>query len=182
MTSNILQLNHRRCIFTEKTTISEASDINGNLICYFLEDRDRELKQNMTLEQAKKIKVDKMTCIPYGNYEVDITLSGRFGYWLPLVLNVLAFGGIREHIGNFDGDTEGCLLPGTTKGVDKVNGSTDAFYKLFYMYMNHLTLNSAVASQLVALHKKHKDGAKEFGELFTKHRVKGQKILISITK
>lgn len=181
MTSNILQVNKRRCIFSEKSTISEAY-INNEFICYFLEDRDRGLLQSMSLEQANKIKVKKETCIPYGTYEIDITLSQRFGVWLPLYLNVLAFGGIREHTGNDSGDTEGCPLPGLKKGVDTVSESTLAFYKLLFLYMNHLTLNTAVAQQLVALHKKKKEGAEEFGKLFTKHRVKGQKILITITK
>jgi hypothetical protein len=181
MTSNILQVNKKRLIFTEKSTISEAH-INGEFICYFLEDKDRGLLQTMSLEEANKIKVKTQTCIPYGTFEVDITLSSRFKYWLPLLLNVLAFGGIREHIGNDDGDTEGCPLPGLTKGIDKVGNSTDAFYKLFFIYLNHLTLNTAITQQLIALHKKKAEGAEEFGKLFTKHRVKGQKILTTITK
>jgi len=183
MTSNILQLNQRRSIFSQKATISDVYNKDTHeMICYFLEDRDRGLLQSMDLEQAKKIKIDKVTCIPYGTYEIDITLSDRFKIWLPLLLNVLAFGGIRQHKGNTNVDTEGCQLPGTKKGVDSVSDSTGAFYKLLTIYLTHLTLNPSVALQLVALHKKGIEGAKEFGELFAKHRVKGQKIIINITK
>lgn len=181
MLINILKLEQKRILFTEKSTISDIH-INGEMICYFLEDRDRGLCQTMGLEEAKKTKIDKVTCIPYGTYEIDITLSGRFGIWLPLLLNVLDFVGIRQHKGNTDIDTEGCQLPGMTKGVDIVKDSTGAFYKLLFLYMNHLTLNSVIADQLVELHKKGKDGAKEFGELFTKSRIKEQKIFITITK
>lgn len=183
MTNNILQLNQRRSTFSKKSTISEIYNANTHdLVCYFLEDFDRGLLQSMTLEQAKKIKVDKETCIPYGRYEIDITLSARFKVWLPLLLNVLAFGGIRQHKGNTDLDTEGCQLPGNKKGVDAVADSTGAFNKLMLLYLTHLTLNSAVALQLLGLHKKGVEGAKEFGELLAKHRVKGQKIFITITK
>lgn len=183
MTTNVLELNQKRILFSQKSTISEVYNANtSEFVCYFLEDRDRGLLQSMTLEQAKKIKIDKQTCIPYGKFEIDITLSGRFGVWLPLLLNVLAFGGIRQHKGNTDADTEGCQLPGSKKSVDAVNDSTGAFNKLMLLYLTHLTLNSAVALQLLVLHKKGVDGAKEFGELFTKHRVNGQKIFITIAK
>jgi len=178
---NELHIIQKRNLFSNTTTISDV-EIDGNFICYFLEDKDRGLNNSMELSQVEKIKVKKETCIGYGSYEIDITLSERFGIWLPLLLNTVGFGGIRQHKGNFAGDTEGCQLPGNKKGVDAVSNSTGAFYKLLFIYLNHLTLNTAIAQQLVELHKKGISGSKKFGELFTKNRVAGQKIFITITK
>ncbi len=178
---NELHVNQKRNLFSNTTTISDV-EIDGKLICYFLEDKDRGLNNSMELAQVQKIKVPKETCIGYGSYEIDITLSQRFGIWLPLLLNTIGFGGIRQHKGNFAGDTEGCQLPGNKKGVDAVSDSTGAFYKLLFIYLNHLTLNTAAAEQLVDLHKAGKAGAEDFGKIFTKNRVAGQKIFIIITK
>lgn len=181
MKTNELQLIQTRNLFTKTSTISDV-EIDNEFICYFLEDFDRGLTNQMSESETAKIKVKKETCIGYGTYEIDITLSERFGVWLPLLLRTVGFGGIRQHKGNFAGDTEGCQLPGLIKGVDTVKNSTDAFYKLLFIYLNHLTLNSSIAQQLIELHKKGKSGSKEFGELFTKNRIAGQKIYITITK
>lgn len=178
---NELHVYQKRNLFSDKATISDV-EIDGKFICYFLEDKDRDLTNLMELSQVQKIKVAKETCIGYGSYQIDITLSQRFGIWLPLLLNTLGFGGIRQHKGNKSEDTEGCQLPGNKKGVDVVSDSTGAFYKLLFIYLNHLTLNTVVAEQLVELHKKGKTGSEEFGKLFMKNRVDSQKIFITITK
>lgn len=178
---NELHLKQTRNTFTEKTTISDV-EIDGKLVCYFLEDKDRGLNNSMELAQVQKIKVKAETCIGYGTYKIDITLSQRFGVWLPLLLNTLGFAGIRQHKGNKAEDTEGCQLPGNFKQYDFVTDSTGAFYKLLFIYLNHLTLNTAISEQLIELHKKGKAGAKEFGDLFIKHRIAGQQIYITIVK
>ena len=41
-----------------------------------------------------------------------ITRSQKFGHWLPLVVGVLHFEGIRIHSGNSSDDTAGCILVG----------------------------------------------------------------------
>ncbi|WP_072531610.1 DUF5675 family protein [Bacteroides ilei] len=63
-------------------------------------------------------KVAGRTAIPEGRYAVAVTLSPRFGRWLPLLLHVPMFEGIRIHAGNSAQDTAGCILPGlnTVKG------------------------------------------------------------------
>ena len=89
--------------------------IDGKYFSDVLEDPDRGLTDNMSLEEIKKIKIKGNTCIPYGTYNVTITYSPRFKKNLPLLNNVKGFDGIRIHSGNKPQDTEGCLLPGFNK-------------------------------------------------------------------
>jgi len=96
------------------TTISKMF-IDGVYFCDVLEDQDRDLWAHKPGEIAKK-KIKHQTAIPYGKYEVVLSFSERFQVFLPLLLNVPGFIGIRIHAGNTKEDTSGCLLLGTAKG------------------------------------------------------------------
>ena len=65
-------------------------------------------------------KIKGCSAIPEGRYAVVITYSPRFKQWLPLLLGVPNFSGIRIHAGNTAKDTEGCILVGKNREEGKV--------------------------------------------------------------
>lgn len=106
---------------TEKSSIGELS-INGVFECYTLEDKERNPKEK---------KVYGKTAIPKGKYEIAITFSNNFKTYLPLLLNVPNYEGVRIHPGNTDADTLGCILVGSGKGKDVITESRKAFSAVF---------------------------------------------------
>jgi hypothetical protein len=101
---------------TNDSTIGKLY-INEIYHCYTLEDKERE------------VKVQNVTAIPKGKYEVIVNFSNRFQQQMPLLLNVPNFEGVRIHWGNYSKDTEGCILLGTTKAVNMIGNSRTAYAK-----------------------------------------------------
>lgn len=89
--------------------------------CYTLEDTVR----------PDGIKIHGETAIPAGRYNVDLTMSPRFGRVLPLLMNVGGFVGVRIHPGNTASDTEGCILVGIDRMPKAIGRSRIAFDALF---------------------------------------------------
>jgi hypothetical protein len=125
-----MELQLKRETFTEQSTIGTLS-IEGKFECFVLEDRDRGLSDTMPLEKIAGTKVYGKTCIPYGRYEVDWTMSARFKVMMPILLNVKGYSGIRIHKGNTELDSLGCLLCGTRKKNNMVTESTLATRNLY---------------------------------------------------
>jgi len=114
----------KRFIFTEKSTISKvylADDVGMQYLSYALEDKD------LYLENPDNEKVYGQSCIPIGVYELVIDYSSHFKKYLPHLLNVPRFTGVRVHTGNRPEDTEGCVLPGMAISRDWVSHSKDAY-------------------------------------------------------
>ena len=57
-------------------------------------------------------KIKGCSAIPEGRYAVVISFSPKMQKWLPILLGVPMFSGIRIHAGNTSNDTEGCILVG----------------------------------------------------------------------
>ena len=75
-------------------------------------------------------KVKGRSAIPEGRYAVVISWSPKFRAWLPILLGVPKFEGIRIHAGNTAKDTEGCILVGKNREVGEVLESRKWLYAL----------------------------------------------------
>lgn len=96
--------------------------INGEYFCDTLEDTVRPEGE----------KILGKTAIPYGTYDIILTMSPRFKRILPLLLNVPNFEGVRIHNGNLPEHTEGCILVGFNKQKGMVLNSKDTLAKLMF--------------------------------------------------
>lgn len=106
---------------------------------FVCEDESRGLRQDMTLAEIQQRKVKNETAIPAGDYTIRWTYSPKYAAqmrewskapgwraparkllaqgFMPEVLGVPGFVGIRIHVGNDDDDTAGCLLPGLNRDL-----------------------------------------------------------------
>lgn len=105
--------------------------IDGVYFCDTIEDTDRGLKDEMTVEEILKKKVKGETAIPTGIYPVYLTYSPKYKKQMPLIDNVKGYGGIRIHSGNTSKDTEGCLIVGLNTKVGMVTQSRKYYNILF---------------------------------------------------
>lgn len=97
--------------------------IDGNFICNSMEDEDRGLRDDMSLEEIKRIKVYGETAIPTGTYKVILSYSPKFKRITPEIIGVKGYTGIRIHAGNDAKDSLGCVLPGKNDKVGWVSNS-----------------------------------------------------------
>ena len=104
--------------------------IDDKYICDTVEDKVRDINKNGIFDNDEK-KVYGETAIPYGTYEVKWTYSPRFKKYMPELLNVPNFSGIRIHSGNTAADSLGCIIVGENKVVGKVINSRATVNKLY---------------------------------------------------
>ena len=110
-------------------TIGRLEDENGMKVCDTLEPTWRDYK-------GGELKIPRKSAIPEGTYRVVITKSQRFGRYLPLLVGVPGFEGVRIHAGNTSRDTEGCILVGHNLQVGKVLWSRITLEKLMKLIEN----------------------------------------------
>ena len=110
-------------------TIGRLEDENGVKICDTLEPTWRNYK-------GGELKVPRKSAVPEGTYPVVITKSKKFGKYLPLLVGVPGFKGVRIHSGNTVNDTEGCILVGQNLIKGKVLLSRLTLEKLMRLIEN----------------------------------------------
>ena len=110
-------------------TIGRLEDENGMKISDTLEPTWRDYK-------GGELKIPRKSAIPEGTYRVVVTKSQRFGRYLPLLVGVPGFEGVRIHSGNTSRDTEGCILVGHNLQVGKVLWSRITLEKLMKLIEN----------------------------------------------
>lgn len=90
--------------------------VDGRWAAFTLEDAVREVAG----QPVGTWKVAGATAIPVGTYPCVLSHSQRFERVLPELRDVPGFTGIRIHAGNTTADTEGCVLVGQERGVDRL--------------------------------------------------------------
>lgn len=119
--------------------------IDGVFECYTIEDEDRKLEEG-------NAKVQNLSAIPRGIYNITISMSRRFKKFLMEVLGVEGFTGIRFHSGNSSKDTEGCIIVGSINNRDDddwVGGSKIAYEKLHKKVKTALSNKEKVTLEVV---------------------------------
>ena len=105
------------------------TDENGKHLADTLEPQWR------ALDKGEK-KVAGKTAIPEGTYDVVVTMSPRFGTYLPLLIGVPGFEGIRMHAGNnAEYDSRGCILLGERNGPGMIINSRVTVRRVTEMMM-----------------------------------------------
>ena len=114
------------------------TDENGKRLADTLEPQWRALAKG-------EKKVAGKTALPEGTYDVVVTKSPRFGTYLPLLVGVAGFEGIRMHAGNnAEYDSEGCILLGERNGPGSIINSRVTVRRVTEMLMkerkNHIII------------------------------------------
>lgn len=99
---------------------------NGLFVCNTCEDADR------FLENGGK-KIQDITAIPRGIYDVGITFSNRFQKPLPQLFDVDGFTGVRIHGGNTAENSQGCILVGQVRTATGIAKCADSLQRIIDM-------------------------------------------------
>ena len=107
--------------------------VNNRFFSDCLEPPSQHLTERCSMDTIQNAKNKGYRAIPTGRYRILITRSRRFGRWLPLLMNVKGFEGIRIHAGNKPEDTRGCILLGFNRRKGYVLDSTRCVLTLVKM-------------------------------------------------
>ena len=117
-----MKLTLQRYLFTNDYTMGLLF-IDGLFFCDTIEDKFRG-------NDLSKTKVYGETCIPYGVYDVKITWSPKNKKYMPQIMNVPYFEGIRIESGNTAKDSLGCVIVGIKSENGKVLESRKTYNAL----------------------------------------------------
>jgi hypothetical protein len=82
----------------------------------------------MPLETIKTKKKFGITGIPLGRYQVAMTYSNRFKVYMPQILDVPGWEGVRIHTANKATELEGCIAVAMESGEDGFAGNSKTAY------------------------------------------------------
>jgi hypothetical protein len=131
----------------EKYTIGKlyVETKQGNVwICDTLEDPIRDYNKDGDLLDEGETKVYGDTAIPYGIYDIEMTISPKFKnrYWaakyggiVPLIANVNHFTGTRIHVAKTTADLSGCVGVGRNTVRGELTSTLQMYYHLMDDYL-----------------------------------------------
>ena len=139
-----MKLTIKRTITRNSYTLGELY-IDGQFFCSTLEDKDRGLTQNMSIEQIKSIKVPGETAIPKGTYRVTLdVVSPKFSKYpfymqtcegkLPRLIDVKGYEGVLIHVADGpkrDSLLQGCIGIGNLSAEEYLMNGKKVFVELY---------------------------------------------------
>lgn len=139
-----MKLTIKRTITRNSYTLGKLY-IDGKFFCSTLEDLDRGLTQNMSVEQIKSIKVPGETAIPKGTYRVTLdVISPKFSKYpfymetcggkLPRLIDVKGYEGVLIHVADGpkrDSLVQGCIGVGNLSAGEYLMNGKKVFAELY---------------------------------------------------
>ena len=139
-----MKLTIKRTITRNNYTLGKLY-VDGVYFCDTLEDRDRGLTQNMSVEQIKSIKVPGETAIPKGTYKVTLdVVSPKFSKYpfymqtcegkLPRLIDVKGYEGVLIHVADGpkkDSLLQGCIGIGNLSAEEYLMNGKKVFIELY---------------------------------------------------
>ena len=139
-----MKLTIKRTITRNSYTLGKLY-IDGVYFCDTLEDKDRGLTQNMSVEQIKSIKVPGETAIPKGTYRVTLdVVSPKFSKYpfymqtcegkLPRLIDVKGYDGVLIHVADGpkrDSLVQGCIGIGNLSAEEYLMNGKKVFIELY---------------------------------------------------
>ena len=139
-----MKLTIKRTITRNSYTLGKLY-IDGVYFCDTLEDKDRGLTQNMSVEQIKSMKVPGETAIPKGTYRVTLdVVSPKFSKYpfymqtcggkLPRLIDVKGYEGVLIHVADGpkrDSLLQGCIGIGNLSAEEYLINGKKVFVELY---------------------------------------------------
>lgn len=139
-----MKLTIKRTITRNSYTLGKLY-VDGVYFCDTLEDKDRGLTQNMSVEQIKSMKVPGETAIPKGTYRVTLdVVSPKFSKYpfymqtcggkLPRLIDVKGYEGVLIHVADGpkrDSLVQGCIGIGNLSAEEYLMNGKKVFAELY---------------------------------------------------
>ena len=140
-------------LYLKKTYTVGKLYIDNKYFCDTIEDRVRDMNQDGDLLDPGEEKISGKTAIPYGVYDIILSVSQRFKRVLPLLLNVRHFEGIRIHKGITAVDSAGCIIVGKNKIRGGVLNSKEYEMKLVQLMVDALYSDKLIRIKIICITK-----------------------------